>query len=275
MTSNHIKKTVSLLFAAVFISTGASSAEKAKAEQAGGAGLLTYSVSDPSFKSLLDDGIIITGKSTTTGVKGSKVDVNNKLVGKAANAKNPIPNDIAIHTLCNSVIPRKNFSKWTRWYQEDGNTQIFRLFKGEHNVRNARPDAGRVESFSRLKWQRGKWHEWEGTYTILKPHGCAIFQVKNNKSDWGVMINLSDKGDIKLNHRRHQKDKVIAKNMIGKSFDLKVRDNGHDYEVFLNGKQVGKGYYARPEGYTAFRWGMYGKTLKHDALIFVTGAKFK
>ncbi len=227
-----------------------------------------------SFKSLLADGKVIAGKNTTTGVKGSKIDVNNKLVEMGSNAKNLIPKDIAIHTLCNSVIPRKNFGKWTRWYQEDGNTQVFRLFKGEHNVRNERPGAARVESFSRLKWQRGDWRQWEGTYTILKPHGCAIFQAKNNKNDWGVMINLSDNGDITLNHRRHQKDEVIAKNMTGKSFDLKVRDNGHDYEVFLNGKKVGTGYYARPEGHTSFRWGMYGKTIKHDALIFVTGAKF-
>ncbi len=263
-------KTVSLLFAVVFISTGASSAEKDEAPA-----LFTHSGSDPSLKSLLDDGKVIAGKNTTTGVKGSKIDVDNKLVEKGTNAKNPIPKDIAIHTLCNSMIPRKNFGKWTRWYQEDGNTQIFRLFNGEHNVRNARPGAARVESFSRLRWQRGDWHEWEGTYTIVKPHGCAIFQAKNNKNDWGVMINLSDNGDITLNHRRHQKDKVIAKNMTGKSFDLKVRDNGHDYEVFLNGEKVGTGYYARPDGHTAFRWGMYGKTIKHDALVFVTGAKFK
>ncbi len=89
------------------------------------------------------------------------------------------------------------------------------------------------------------------------------------------MINLSDDGAIKLNHRRHQEDKIIATNMTGKSFDLKVRDNGHEYEVYFNGKKVGAGHYDRPEGYTCFRWGMYDKTLKHDALIFVTGAKFK
>jgi hypothetical protein len=68
---------------------------------------------------------------------------------------------------------------------------------------------------------------------------------------------------------------VIARSMTGKSFDLKVRDNGHDYEVYLNGKQVGTGHYSRPEGHTGFRWGMYDKTLRHDAMIFVTGAMFK
>lgn len=93
-----------------------------------------------------------------------------------------------------------------------------------------------------------------------------------------MAINLSDTGNIKLNHRRHQEDTIIATNMTGKSFTLKVKDNGHEYEVFFNGEKVGAGYYDRPEGHTAFRWGMYvgGKTLvKHDAMIFVTGAKFK
>lgn len=230
---------------------------------------------DPAFKSLLNDGKIPVGRNSTQGIKGSTIDVNNAIVERGANSTNPIPSDIRIHTLCNSFIQRKDFHKWTRWYQEDGNTQIFRLFKNEHNVRNARPDAARIESFSALKWKQGDWDEWEGTYTIVKPHGCAIFQAKNNKNDWSVMINLSDDGNIKLNHRRHQDDKIIAKNMTGKSFDLKIRDNGHDYEVYFNGKKVGVGYYDRPEGKTVFRWGMYDKTLKHDALIFVTGATFK
>lgn len=230
---------------------------------------------DPSFKSLLESKVIPVGHNSKQGVKGSSIDVNNALVEKGINSTNPIPKNIRIHTLCNSLIPRGDFPKWTRWYQEDGNTQIFRLFKGEHNVRNSRPEAARVESFSQLKWQRGEWHEWSGTYTIVKPHGCAIFQAKNNRNEWSVMINLSDDGDIKLNHRRHQEDKIIARNMTGKSFDLRVRDNGHEYEVYLNGKKVGSGHYDRPEGHTCFRWGMYDKTLKHDALIFVTGARFR
>ena len=237
--------------------------------------LYTQTGSDPSFKSLLDDGIIPVGHNSTAGVKGSTVDVNNAVVEKCTGGAYPIPRDIRIHTLCNSFIKREHFPRWTRWYQEDGNTQVFRLFKGEHNVRNSRPGAARVEAFSSLKWQRGEWREWSGRYTIVKPHGCAIFQAKNNKNDWSVMINLSDSGDITLNHRRHQKDKVIARNMTGKSFDLTVRDNGHEYEVYLNDEKMGAGHYDRPAGHTSFRWGIYDKTIRHDALLFVTGARFK
>jgi hypothetical protein len=209
-------------------------------------------------------------------VTGSKIKVNHALLRQSGAGRNPIPREIAIHTLCNSVIPRRDFPKWTRWYQEDGNTQVFRLFKGEHNVRNSREGAPRVEAFSKLTWQRGAWHEWEGTYTIVKPLSCAIFQAKNPVNDWAVMINMSDTGDVILNHRRHQKDKVIAKNMTGTPLHLKVRDNGHDYEVYLDGRKVGQGCYDRPAGETGFRWGMYrGKTATHDGLLFVTGASFK
>ncbi|MFM7181484.1 MAG: hypothetical protein ACKO2G_08485 [Verrucomicrobiales bacterium] len=237
--------------------------------------LYTQKGTDPAFADLLKEKKIPIGRNSTEGVTGSGINVNNKLVERGQNAGNPIPENIAIHTLANSVIPRAQFRRWTRWYQEDGNTQIFRLFEGEHNVRNARPDAARIESFSRISWTKGDWHEWQGTYTIVKPHGCAIFQVKNSENDWAVMIGLSDKGDISLLHRRPKKSVTLATGMTGKSFDLKVSDNGQDYEVFFNDKPVGKGSYARPEGTTAFRWGMYDKTLKHDALIFVTGAKFK
>jgi hypothetical protein len=241
-----------------------------------GGQLFTQDGTDPTFQSLLDDKTISVGSNTTRGVTGSTIKVNTTAV---AQGESPIPHSISIHTLCNSSLPRKDFAKWTRWYQEDGNTQVFRLFKGETNVRNDRKLAARIEAFGG-QWAAGPtnvWHEWEGTYTIVKPHGAAIFQSKNNLNDWSVMINCSDTGEIKLNHRRHQDDVVIARDMTGKSFQLKVRDNGRDYEVFFNGQKVGTGYYDRPEGKNAFRWGMYlgAHEVRHDAMIFVTGAKFK
>jgi hypothetical protein len=237
-----------------------------------GGELFTQEGTDPTFQSLINDKTIAVGSNSTRGVKGSTIKVT------AAVAGDPIPKDIAIHTLCNSSIHRKDFPKWTRWYQEDGHTQIFRLFQGETNVRNDRKLAARIEAFGG-SWEAGNtnvWHEWEGTYTIVKPHGAAIFQSKNNKNDWSVMINCSDTGVITLNHRRHQEDVIIARDMAGKSFRLKVRDNGRDYEVFFNGKKVGAGYYDRPAGKNAFRWGMYlgANEVRHDAMIFVTGAKF-
>ena len=235
--------------------------------------LFTQEGEDPPFAKVLESGKLPKGKNSKIGVTGSTVDVKNELVEVTPEAGRPIPKAIRIHTLGNSVISRADFKKWTRWYQEDGSTQVFRLFKDEENVRNARENAARIEAFSEVKWKRGDWHEWSGTYTIIKPHGAAIFQAKNPINDWSVQINMNAAGDVILNHRRAE-DKVIATGMTGKPFHIRVRDNGHDYEVYLNGTKVGEGLYARPAGDTSFRWGMYlGKSeVKHEAMIFVSGA---
>ncbi|MGL4401937.1 MAG: hypothetical protein ACRCXD_18915 [Luteolibacter sp.] len=235
--------------------------------------LFTQEGSDPSFEEVMKSGNLPKGKESKIGVRGSIINAENERVEVTPEAKRPVSKTIKIHTLGSSVIPRGDFGKWSRWYQEDGSTQVFRLFKGETNVRNARGNAARIEAFSNVSWKRGDWHEWSGTYTIVKPHGAAIFQAKNNVNDWSVQINMNAKGDIILNHRR-AKDQVIATGMVEKPFHIRVRDNGQDYEVFLDGKKVGAGSYARPEGQTGFRWGMYlGKSLvNHDAMIFVSGA---
>jgi hypothetical protein len=235
--------------------------------------LYTQQGKDPSFEEVMKSGKLPKGSNSKNGVTGSRIKVNNKLVETTAESRRSIPKAINIHTLGNSVISRGDFDKWSRWYQEDGNTQVFRLFKGEVNVRNARENAARIEAFSTVKWTRGDWHEWSGTYTIVKPHGAAIFQAKNNENDWSVQINMGSNGDVILNHRRGG-DIVIAKNMVGKPFRIRVRDNGHDYEVYLDGKKMGAGSYERPKGTTGFRWGMYlGKgEVKNEAMLFVSGA---
>ncbi len=234
---------------------------------------ITQRGDDPTFAEVMKSGDVPRGTNSTKGFKGSTVRVNHDLLKDSPDARRKIPGDILIHTIGHSAIRRGDFPNWSRWYQEDGNTQIFRLFKGEENVRNDRDLAARVEAFSDVSWKKGDWHEWVGTYTIIKPLGCAIFQAKNNENDWSVQLNMGSDGDVILNHRRGS-DQVIARNMVGKPFHVRVRDNGLDYEVFLNGKEVGKGSYERPQGETSFRWGMYlgGNEVKSDAMILVTGA---
>jgi hypothetical protein len=235
--------------------------------------LFTQTGTDPSFADVLKSGKLPEGKNSTTGVTGSKIDVKNPLVELTPDARRPIEKEIRIHTLGNSFVPRKDFAKWSRWYQEDGSTQVFRLFKGEENVRNDREKAARIEAFSAVNWRRGAWHEWGGTYTIVKPHGAAIFQVKNDVNDWAMQLTMTPQGDVILNHRRAP-DRLIAGGMVGRPFHIRIRDNGHDYDVSLDGKKVGEGTYARPEGETNFRWGMYlgNGDVRQEAMIFVSGA---
>ncbi len=227
---------------------------------------------DPPFEEIRD--LLPQGANSRGGVKGSRIKVNRDLLKHLPTADHRIPERILIHTLGNSAIRRPEFDRWSRWYQEDGTTQVFRLFKDEENVRNDRELAARIEAFSDIDWGEGGWHEWSGIYTILKPHGCMIFQVKNDKSDWAVSVGLGDNGDIRLNHRRGT-DKTIARGMVGKPFHLFVRDNGRDYMLYLNGRLEGEGTYPRPAGsQTNFRWGMYlgANEVRHDAMLLVTGA---
>lgn len=240
--------------------------------------LYTQQGTDPAFADILSR--LPQGHNSTAGITGSTIHVNKHLVDVGPNANQPIPKDIQIHTLANSKINRQDFPKWSRWYQEDGNVQIFRLFKGEINVRNSRPLAARVEAFgeSRAAGKTNDWHEWSGTYTIIKPGGANIFQDFNSgKALWAFHLDMNDNGDLVF-IPRHVKDgkRIIASNMTGKPFFIRARDNGQDYELYLNNEKIASGSFPRPNGTNSFRWGMYKgeSTVNQDQMIFVTGATF-
>ena len=238
--------------------------------------LYTQTGTDATWQQLLDSNAIPIGTTSTAGVTGSLINVNNSLVEVGPNKGNAIISNLRLHTLGNTSVTRGSFSKWSRWYQEDGTTQVFRLFKDETNVQSTRPNAARIESFNPdIDWAAGDgWFKWQGTYTIIKPLGGAVFQAKNSDNDWSVMINTNGNGDVTLNHRTGT-DEVLATNMVGQPFDITVYDNGTNYAVYMNDVYRGYGSFSRPTGLTEFRWGMYvGDSVPaRDAMLFVTGAK--
>ena len=231
------------------------------------------------------------------GALGSRIHVNRELLEKQVGKAGPIPKDIGIHTEFSGGINHKDIGQWTRWYQEDGNVQVFRLFKGEQNVRGGTGNEGspgRVEAYSKsIIVAPGTWHEWEGTYTVIKPVGACIFQLMHEGGQlWPFHIEMSGKGDISFLRRRPvsgmERDIVIAENMVGKSISIKVRANGADYEVYQKAplddgpwKLVTKGSYTQAkDNKISFRWGMYcgskkGQNVPNDALLFVTGATIR
>jgi len=239
--------------------------------------LYTQTGTDRTWQQLLDDDAIPLGENSSGGVTGSTIDVNNTLVEIGPNADNPIisSDGLRIHTLGNPSIASGRFDRWSRWYQQDGNTQVFRLFEGETNANSTRPNAARIEAFERdIQWAYGDgWQKWQGTYTIIKPEGAAIFQARNSSNDWSVQIGMSDDGDVILNRRRGE-DLVLGTDMVGQAFHIEVYDNGLDYRVYYNGAVAGDGRWDRPEGTTRFRWGMYkgNDEVGSDAMLFVTGA---
>lgn len=284
-----IIRTVLISMAAVLTLTACNAQKQNEPLEAEAAPLYTQLGDDPSWQTVKDsDALRPHHTNTTKGYKGSKIDVNNALVEVGPYANNPIIQDnLAIHTVGHASIRRDQFERWTRWYQEDGNTQVFRLFKGEENLRNKRENAARIESFStKDKWApaEGVWREWAGRFTIIKsagcalPHMCSIFQAKGNNVDhWSVMIRLDEHGNIWYVPRKEQpeignKKYIVAKNMNGKGFDVRVRDNGMDYEVYIDNKKVGFGQWERTEE-IGFRWGIYvGRSeVTDDIMLFASG----
>ena len=235
--------------------------------------LFTQTGSDLPFKDLKSRGRLTREQAGAAGVGGSRIRVNREAVEAMPEAKRRIEPEIKLHTLLNSAVPRKDFGRWSRWYQEDGHTQVFRLFRDEVNLHGSRALAARVEAFSEVQWDasEGAWHEWNGVVTAINPVGMNL-QVKNSENDWAVAVSVGSNGDVRLNHRRGE-DRVVARNMIGRPFLLRVRDNGVDYEVYLDGTRAGDGRFPRPKGKTTFRWGMYvgANEVRQDAMIFFSG----
>jgi hypothetical protein len=252
---------------------------------------------DPTFAAVVESGAIKPGERFSPGpVTGSRIDVNNELLEKQIGKAGPIPKDIGLHTQGSGGISRKDFGKWTRWYQEDGNVQVFRLFKGEQNIRGGTgKDAspGRVEAYSKaLVVAPGTWREWDATYTVIKPVDACIFQLMHEGVLWPFHIEMSEKGDLSFLRRRPapgvEREIVMAKDMVGRSLRVKVRANGTDYEVHQKApldegpwKLVTKGSFTKAkDNKISFRWGMYcgskkGQTVPNDALLFVTGVSIR
>lgn len=251
---------------------------------------------EPAWDDVLASGALAPmGTNTTRGVTGLKVDINNDLIETGPYGDIPIESDsrqMLIHTVGHPTIPAKDFHKWSRWYQEDGNTQIFRLFKGEHNVRNTRKNAARVEAFSpAYRWlpEPGVWREFGARFTIVKSagcvgfHHCSIFQAKGNNVDhWSVMLRVDENANLWFHPRRgigienNENRKLLFKNILGKPFDMKVRDNGLDYEMYIDDQLVGTGQWPRTEE-IGFRWGIYvGESeVADDIMVLVTGTTMK
>ena len=227
--------------------------------------------------------------SIANGFSGTTIDVNNDLVEGGLYGAFGVQSDLKIHTLASSSVGEHAHDNWSRWYQTDGATQVFRLFPGEENVRNSRPLAARIEAFdANTGWNvdDGEWNNWVARYTIIKPINAAIFQAKDRDDEaWSVHLNMTDSGSVYVQHRRplpgQEKRQLLIENAIGQPFDVRVRDNGLDYEVYLGNQSepFTAGQYVRnaepgDNSDTRFRWGIYvgAKEVESEALVLVSHA---
>nr|WP_294897606.1 T9SS type A sorting domain-containing protein [uncultured Pedobacter sp.] len=240
--------------------------------------LYTETGTNPSFADLN----LPNGKVSLGPIDGSIIDVNNSLVETGTNGNQPIISGIILQTICNTNIPRDNFTNYTRWYQEDGNTQIFRMFENEVSLLDSRGEHPRNEVLTTTKWKTGAWQEWNGRYTVIAPPngGAAIFQIFNQDFEWPMQLVIRTNGDVDIRWRTTdtgeigpEQTKRIAYGKLGVGFDIKIRDNGYNYECYFNGVLKHTGIMNRPTGNTYFKWGMYASpTQTLNSLMFVTGA---
>lgn len=293
MRMDVMERVGSLIVAGLLTFTSAQIASGAP-PSAAAAPLYVREGSDPSFAELQERGQIKPGESFSKGpVTGSLIRVNKTLLEKQVGRIGPIPKAIGLHTeVCGDNIGRKDFPNWTRWYQEDGDVQVFRLFKGEQNIRGGageKGSPGRIEAYGKsIALAPGAWAEWEGTYTLVEPVGACIFQLMHEGSLWPMHIDMTAEGEIHFLRRRAvpglERTISLAKEMAGRSIRIKVRANGTDYEVYQKApldegpwKLVTKGSGPKAEdNKVQFRWGMYcgskkGQSVPKDALLFVTG----
>jgi hypothetical protein len=89
-----------------------------------GQNLFTKTGTDKTWAQILQQNLIPVGQTSTAGITGSKIDVNNTDPDLSGGlyGKNSFDKNIRIHTLGNSGVSPVDFPKWSRWYQEDGNT---------------------------------------------------------------------------------------------------------------------------------------------------------
>lgn len=281
-----LRNTLTICIAIVFLQLGTTvSAQSLYTKESG--------CTDPPWKNNVEKKLK-KGSTSTNGVKGCDIDVNqcHPEISSSPYANRAIEPGVAIHTLGNSTVERKDFHKWTRWYQEDGNTQVFRLFKDEINVRNSvsykpRIEAEFIDHVNGTKvYNDAKYAEWTGTYTVIKPpkQSVNIFQIWGS-NNYALMLELRPGGKIVLNRRYGAGTKTMINNATGKSFEITVRDYGTKWEVYLNGeffddKDLTKSDTPKRNMKSHFRWGMYHSDKKDgpiaaDCMIFVTGARFR
>ncbi len=227
-----------------------------------------FSGSDPSWatvRAALNNNAVDNGP-----VKGTRVNVDNAAV-ETSIGNRTIVTGFALHIPCNSAVSFGSRDNFTRWYQEDGKTQVFRMFQNDENSRSDKRGAARVEVFANnnnFDYGDNRTNIWSARYRLVEHpanESYAIFQSKAVDSDnpneerdsWSVQLNISKTGALVIDERR-EADLTVYPNVIGRSFNAEIRDDGRKYVVYIDGVKRAEGSFERLNSLpTTFRWGMY------------------
>lgn len=186
----------------------------------------------------------------------------------------------------------------TRWYQVDGNTQVFRSLENEGTVYAPRVEATTTEIYDLVKKNIVC---FEATYFLPRNSAATVFQLsvlKNKIPELGIgypftALHAGVNG-YGISHTRYEKVQAwrgkkqynFLQNAYAKNVTMRFRIDGTYYEYSLRKTDgtyevIDGGYLPVPliEGkkMIGFRWGRYpghgGPETSRFGLLFVTGAK--
>lgn len=195
----------------------------------------------------------------------------------------------------------------SRWYQKHGNTQVFRVFPGDSNLTSPRAGAARSEAFGGNDLQTvdadGMQLTFTGRFRVAEHNGSCrvmLFQSKgkglNTRHEtsgtskypaWGVALFVETDGKITLVERAiewGERTVIDTGKRVGDSFDLRVVDNGLNYQAFIDNQLMAEGSWDRGDTPTAARWGAYVQggdagilkgSMDSPHVTFVSGAQLR
>jgi len=260
--------------------------------------------SDPTFATLLATKGTGNGQyqrlsgSSTHPLYGSNVEVNHLLLEKGlGTVSDP---RLVTKSLCsgggqNSEDGLTSF--FTRWYQVDGNTQVFRHLDNEGTVYDPRVEATTGEIYDLVKQNIVC---FEATYFLPRGSASTILQLsvhKNKIPELGIAYpftalhagndgySISHTRYTKVQAWRGEKQNNFLHDAYATNVTIRFRIDGTYYEYSLRKpdgtyKVIDGGYLPVPlingKKLIGFRWGMYpghgGPETSHYGFLFVTGA---
>lgn len=256
--------------------------------------VLTSGISRPqtneernALKEAVEDGTIDT--------RGTRINVNNSDVERTSTGtRSPMSNsELRWHNPFSTGFENPTSS---RWYQKDGNTQVFRVFPGDENFATSRQGAGRSEAFAPddgIRFSDNKTMTFSARYRVHAHNGSKDVKIYQSKATaeagldpaWGVALWVEADGDVVIVKRRQRKSdwvKIDTGKDVGDSFNFRVTDDGLNYKVFVDNVKLADDSWDRGNLKSVSRWGAYVQGgedgvldgLVSDAqIIFVSGAR--
>jgi len=219
-----------------------------------------------ALKDKVEEGVIDT--------RGTRVDVNNLSIEKTGTGTRTVMSDSLLR-LHNPLGTSYKVSPSSRWYQKEGNTQVFRVFPGDQNMVGGRAGA----RFNVAK------HNASRDVKLFQSKARGNSSYTGKAPAWSLAMWAEKDGDIILIKRGEnggRNTKIDTGFDVGQGFNLRVVDNGYAYKAFVNNKLLADGVYERGDAPTVARWGAYvqggsqgiltGGT-NDDFIVYVSGAR--